>query len=155
MVPISISWLHAPLSERVRLHRVPRGVEDVRSHDHHIVPPLEAVPAFNVAPAAMPAGDNALEHPWAGRAHRVRIHRRRRHVLRRAAHDFEPERVMWHGDEHGVAHLAVGVLEEDGVLVHPGYFYDFPRASFLILSLLPPLAEFRDATARILFRVSG
>ncbi len=51
--------------------------------------------------------------------------------------------------------LVIRLLEEDGVLVHPGYFYDFPRASFLILSLLPSLAEFRDATARILSRVSG
>ena len=49
----------------------------------------------------------------------------------------------------------IGLLEEDGVLVHPGYFYDFPRESFLILSLLSPTEEFREAAARVLPRASG
>ena len=56
------------------------------------------------------------------------------------------------GSEEG---LVIGLLEEDGVLVHPGYFYDFPRESFLILSLLSPTEEFRDAAARVLPRASG
>jgi aspartate/methionine/tyrosine aminotransferase len=30
------------------------------------------------------------------------------------------------------------LLEKHGVLVHPGYFFDFPREAFLVLSLLTP-----------------
>src|SRR5262249_13254426 len=33
--------------------------------------------------------------------------------------------------------LVVRLLTERHVLVHPGYFFDFPRESFLIVSLLP------------------
>jgi hypothetical protein len=41
-------------------------------------------------------------------------------------------------------------LLDDGVLTHPGYFYDFPRESFLIVSLLPPEASFADGVSRVL-----
>jgi aspartate/methionine/tyrosine aminotransferase len=41
-------------------------------------------------------------------------------------------------------------LLDAGVLVHPGYFFDFPRESYLILSLLPPSDAFRDGLMRIL-----
>jgi aspartate/methionine/tyrosine aminotransferase len=37
--------------------------------------------------------------------------------------------------------LALRLLEL-GVLAHPGYFFDFPRESFLVVSLLPPPGEF-------------
>jgi alanine-synthesizing transaminase len=33
-------------------------------------------------------------------------------------------------------------LLEDGVVVHPGYFFDFPHEAFLVVSLLPPEEEF-------------
>jgi alanine-synthesizing transaminase len=46
--------------------------------------------------------------------------------------------------------LSVRLLTSDGVLVHPGYFFDFPRESFLVLSLLPPDASFSDGVARVL-----
>ena len=38
----------------------------------------------------------------------------------------------------------------DGVLTHPGYFFDFPRESFLIVSLLPPEGSFADGLSRVL-----
>jgi len=41
-------------------------------------------------------------------------------------------------------------LLADGVLTHPGYFFDFPRESFLILSLLPPTVSFDAGVSRIL-----
>lgn len=41
-------------------------------------------------------------------------------------------------------------LVTDGVLTHPGYFFDFPRESFLIVSLLPPEALFADGISRVL-----
>jgi len=46
--------------------------------------------------------------------------------------------------------LVVRLLTSEGVLVHPGYFFDFPRESFLVVSLLPPEALFGDALARVL-----
>jgi aspartate/methionine/tyrosine aminotransferase len=45
--------------------------------------------------------------------------------------------------------VAVGLLEDEGVLVHPGYFYDFPGGSFLVLSLLPPAAVFREGAEKL------
>ena len=41
-------------------------------------------------------------------------------------------------------------LLDAGVLTHPGYFFDFPRESFLILSLLPPPALFAEGVSRVL-----
>jgi len=41
-------------------------------------------------------------------------------------------------------------LVTDGVLTHPGYFFDFPRESYLIVSLLPSESEFRDGVMRVL-----
>jgi alanine-synthesizing transaminase len=48
---------------------------------------------------------------------------------------------------------ALRLLEEDGVLVHPGYFFDFTREAYLILSLLTGPADFREAIERMLDRV--
>jgi alanine-synthesizing transaminase len=48
---------------------------------------------------------------------------------------------------------AMALLEEDDVLAHPGYFFDFPREAFLVLSLLPRAEIFREAVSRILARV--
>ena len=48
----------------------------------------------------------------------------------------------------------IALAESDGVLVHPGYFFDFPREAYLVLSLLPPEPEFAEAVARILARVT-
>jgi aspartate/methionine/tyrosine aminotransferase len=47
------------------------------------------------------------------------------------------------------------LLAEDGVAVHPGYFYDFPREAFLVLSLLPPEPSFAAAAAAIVRRVAA
>jgi alanine-synthesizing transaminase len=40
--------------------------------------------------------------------------------------------------------LAVELVREHGVLVHPGYFYDFSAGSYLVLSLLPRESEFME-----------
>jgi aspartate/methionine/tyrosine aminotransferase len=42
------------------------------------------------------------------------------------------------------------LLEERDVLVHPGYFFDFPHEAFLVLSLLAPQAEFAEGASRLL-----
>ena len=46
--------------------------------------------------------------------------------------------------------LILELLHREGILAHPGYFFDFPREAFLVVSLLPPLDVFQDATARLL-----
>jgi len=40
-------------------------------------------------------------------------------------------------------------LLDRGVLVHPGYFFDFPTGAHLVLSLLPPEARFAQAARTI------
>jgi alanine-synthesizing transaminase len=45
--------------------------------------------------------------------------------------------------------LVLDLLATDEVLVHPGYFFDFPRESFLIVSLLPPAAAFAQGIERV------
>ena len=47
-------------------------------------------------------------------------------------------------------HMVLRLLEEQHVLVHPGYFFDFPKEAFLVLSLLPPPDVFADGVARVI-----
>jgi aspartate/methionine/tyrosine aminotransferase len=42
------------------------------------------------------------------------------------------------------------LLETRGLLVHPGYFFDFPAEAYLVLSLLAPPDEFREGVAGVL-----
>jgi alanine-synthesizing transaminase len=42
------------------------------------------------------------------------------------------------------------LLEERGVLVHPGFFFDFEREAYLVLSLLPPAGTFLPAIEAML-----
>jgi aspartate/methionine/tyrosine aminotransferase len=51
--------------------------------------------------------------------------------------------------------LALALLRESHVLAHPGYFFDFPRESFVIASLLPPADVFEDGVSRLLARFSA
>lgn len=50
--------------------------------------------------------------------------------------------------------LALELLREDHVIVHPGYFFDFPREAFLVISLLPRPEDFRDGVARVIARAA-
>lgn len=52
-------------------------------------------------------------------------------------------------EEEWVLHL----LDEHGVLVQPGYFYDFDREAFLVLSLLTPSEAFAEGVRRVLAAV--
>jgi alanine-synthesizing transaminase len=46
--------------------------------------------------------------------------------------------------------LAVRLLREANVSVHPGHFYDFPNDGYLVLSLITEPADFREGIARLL-----
>lgn len=47
---------------------------------------------------------------------------------------------------------ALSLLADDGVLVQPGFFYDFDREAFLVVSLLTPPETFQEGVGRILER---
>ena len=51
--------------------------------------------------------------------------------------------------------LVIELIEKDRVYVHPGYFFDFPREAFLVVSLLPQPDAFARAVSRVLTRASG
>ena len=46
--------------------------------------------------------------------------------------------------------LVLDLLRTERILVHPGYFFDFPREAYVVISLLPPDDIFDDAGARLL-----
>ena len=46
--------------------------------------------------------------------------------------------------------LAVELVKQEGVLVHPGHFYDFESDGYLILSLIAPTGEFAEGIRRVL-----
>jgi alanine-synthesizing transaminase len=49
---------------------------------------------------------------------------------------------------------ALTLLQKDGVLAHPGYFFDLRGGTFVVLSLLPAPEVFREAVQRLVARVS-
>jgi alanine-synthesizing transaminase len=56
---------------------------------------------------------------------------------------------------HGEEALVLDLLEHDHVLVSPGYFYDFPREAYLVVSLLPDPDVFAAGVDRMLTRAHG
>jgi alanine-synthesizing transaminase len=50
--------------------------------------------------------------------------------------------------------IVLDLLERTGILVHPGYFFDFDTEAFLVISLLPEPASFASAV-QTMFREIG
>lgn len=46
--------------------------------------------------------------------------------------------------------LSVALLETAGVVVHPGFFFDFAHEAFLVVSLLPETDVFTDGVRRVM-----
>jgi alanine-synthesizing transaminase len=46
--------------------------------------------------------------------------------------------------------LVLDLLQRERILVHPGYFFDFVREAYLVVSLLPPRDVFAEAIGRVL-----
>jgi aspartate/methionine/tyrosine aminotransferase len=46
--------------------------------------------------------------------------------------------------------VAIALLEQESVLIHPGHFFDFPGAGYLVASLIAPEAEFQEGIGRVL-----
>jgi aspartate/methionine/tyrosine aminotransferase len=51
--------------------------------------------------------------------------------------------------------IVLGLLERDGVVVHPGFFFDFPQEAYLVISLLPEPSQFAEGLRRVLERVDA
>jgi alanine-synthesizing transaminase len=51
--------------------------------------------------------------------------------------------------------LAIALLNDKNVLVHPGHFYDFARPGYIMVSLLVPEPEFAEGIKRVLMHLSG
>jgi alanine-synthesizing transaminase len=49
---------------------------------------------------------------------------------------------------------ALEFLREDHVSVYPGYFFDFDREAYIVVSLLPPASLFQEAAGRVLARLA-
>ncbi len=49
---------------------------------------------------------------------------------------------------------AVALVEDNGVYVHPGYFFDMSRGAHLVVSLLAPEADVREGMERIVARLA-
>jgi hypothetical protein len=50
----------------------------------------------------------------------------------------------------GEEDLVLDLVERAGVLVHPGFFFDFPHEAFVVISLLPEPDTFADGVRRVL-----
>ena len=46
--------------------------------------------------------------------------------------------------------FALDALERHGVFVHPGYFFDFERDGYFVVSLLTPYEIFEEGLSRVL-----
>jgi aspartate/methionine/tyrosine aminotransferase len=46
--------------------------------------------------------------------------------------------------------LAIELVREKAVVVHPGHFYDFPGDGYLVLSLITTAGEFGEGVGRVL-----
>lgn len=51
--------------------------------------------------------------------------------------------------------LAIELVQQKSVLVHPGHFYDFPSDGYVVLSLISPEAEFTEGVKRVLAHLNS
>ncbi|HWC16736.1 MAG TPA: pyridoxal phosphate-dependent aminotransferase [Terriglobales bacterium] len=51
--------------------------------------------------------------------------------------------------------LAIDLIDQQHVIVHPGHFYEFPQDGFLVLSLITPYKEFCEGVLRLLHALSS
>ena len=80
------------------------------------------------------------------------------HALRSGPAHLLPRQGGWHlvlrlpeGEDDEA--LALELLTEDHVVVHPGYFYDLPGQEHLVVSLIPPSDMFAEGMRRLAARL--
>ena len=114
-----------------------------------------STPVQHAVPALLAVGETVA----AQIAERIRANYR---TLQRLAADHAASRVLHvEGGWYAVIQvpatrseetLVLELLERDHVLVHPGYFFDFPREAFLVVSLLPDPDLLSQGVRRVLDR---
>jgi alanine-synthesizing transaminase len=115
---------------------------------------------LSVATPVQVAVSHLLEHGAAVRqqiADRVLLNY---NVLRSLAEHYPACRVLpaeggWSAVVQGPAIMpdeerAIALAQQTGVLVYPGYFFDFNRDGYIVMSLLVPPAAFRAGASRVL-----
>jgi hypothetical protein len=115
---------------------------------------------LSVSTPVQVAAGNLLEH---GALIRSQIHERVREnlaALRDVARSFDACEVLkveggWSAVVRVPAtrteeQLILDMLDREGVLAYPGYFFDFQREAFIVVSLLPPSEIFRGGVAKLL-----
>jgi hypothetical protein len=55
-------------------------------------------------------------------------------------------------DEVSDEDRALQLVDQDNTLVYPGYFYEFQREGFLVVSVLTPVEIFRNGITRLISR---
>jgi alanine-synthesizing transaminase len=110
---------------------------------------------------------HALPH-WITRRDQIQsgiIDRIRTNLLTLANHpNLEPNRLLrYEGGWYATLEipryipeeeLILRLLDQEGLLLHPGYFFDFEREAFLVISLLPHPGLFTTAIDRLLAAIA-
>ena len=92
---------------------------------------------------------------------RRRIEVNHRYLVRQTEQTVNCTALLREGGWYGIAEIRDGVTDEqrilclageDHVIVHPGYFYDFSRDGFVVVSLLTPTGIFQAGIDRLVAR---
>ena len=59
------------------------------------------------------------------------------------------------GSEDSADKMAVELAREEGVLMHPGHFYEFPSDGYLVLSLITPEDQFAEGIRKLIARLEA
>ena len=149
---LKLAWM--ALAGPAALREEARGRLEVVADTYLSVstPVQHAAPA-RARPPARAAGAHPRPHPGQPRPCCVRPPRA-----------LPPPCSTWKADGRRSLHVpatrsedewVLTLVEHDGVLVHPGYFFDFAREAYLVLSLLPPPDTFAEGVARLVRRVTA
>ena len=144
---LKLSWIAVSGPEALRQEALAR-LEVVADTFLSVATPVQ------VAAPALLARVSELQAPL-----RARVDRNRK-ALQHAVGPGSPATVLaseggWYAIVQipatlGEEERTLRLLERHDVLVHPGYFFDFPREAYLVLSLLPAPEEFDEGVRRVL-----
>ena len=158
------------LSKSVGLPQLKLGWMAIGGPDSLVRPALQRLEIIadtylSVATPVQVAVSHLLEHGAPVRqqiADRVLLNY---NVLRSLAEHYPACRVLpaeggWSAVVQGPAIMpdearAIALAQKSGVLVYPGYFFDFDRDGYVVMSLLVPPVEFRAGASRVLETMDG
>jgi aspartate/methionine/tyrosine aminotransferase len=166
--PSSLTFRLGGLSKSVGLPQVKLGWIAVEGRDVDVRPALERLEFIcdaylSVSTPVQWAVGSLLKEGAAVRAQIIaRVQENYRHLLQRMpshpAIDVLGADAGWSAvlrvpAKESEEALVLKLIENDGVAVHPGFFFDFAQEAFLVVSLLPPKTVFEEGISRIVRRV--